>query len=319
MTGQRFAKGKIPVRLHPDRLEQPLHWRKPRRVFVVSMGDLFHEDVPWGTIHRVWGVMASCPQHTFQVLTKRPERMQEYLSKVAYAVGQPTVCTDDAHSHAKDVVHLFKLPLPNVWLGVSVENQRMAEERIPLLLETPAAVRFLSCEPLLGPLALAPCLGESKHKTALRGYYQGPGGSFEAPPVDVKPPPFIDWVIVGGESGPGRAERKLVESARVRCSVCLDDPGGIPGGIQLAKQRNGGAVAMQRCVKCRGQGMVAGWRPKPHTLEWLCSIREQCQAAGVPFFFKQWGGPKPKAGGRLLDGCEWNEMPDTAVAVIGQT
>lgn len=298
MTGQRFERGRIPVRLHHDRLEQPLHWRKPRRVFVVSMGDLFHEDVPDEFICSVFAHMdvALHRGHTFQVLTKRPERMrrlladEDFAEMVAYTSSEENVFTEYEGWESIE----WAWPLPNVWLGVSVENQRMADERIPLLLDTPAAVRFLSCEPLLGPLDLTPWLSESKAKTALRGYYRGPGGGFKTPPVDVKPPPFIDWVIVGGESGPGRAERKLVER-------CWHDDG-----------RDAFYGSEHHGLQHLGSGPTPGsyhWCPNPNARNWLRSLRDQCQAAGVPFFLKQFGGPRPKSAGRLLDGREWNEMP----------
>lgn len=209
------------VKVHPGRLEQPLQWRKPRKIFVNSMSDLFHEQVPFEFIDKVFSIMALVPQHTFQILTKRPERMKEYI----------------AHRAAKEFSHLkhIKWPLPNVWLGVSVENQKAADERIPLLLDTPAAVRFLSCEPLLGPVDLERPVPGSR---PVNGVY---------PPWMIH---LLDWVIVGGESGPGA---------------------------------------------------------RPMHPDWVRSLRDQCQQAGVPFFFKQWGGKK-KAG-RLLDGEEWNELP----------
>ena len=309
MTGQRFERGRIPVRLHHDRLDQPLRWRKPRRVFVVSMGDLFHEDVPDEFICSVFAHMdvARHRGHTFQILTKRPERMRRLLADadfaemVAYVSSEENVFTEYEGWESIE----WAWPLPNVWLGVSVENQRMADERIPLLLETPAAVRFLSCEPLLGPLDLRPwlpwsCSGcgfpvdrlsklANMDSSYLAGHVEG--GSIPDVCGPLKPDTSvkgIDWVIVGGESGPGRAERKLVE----RCM-----------NYQHPRISEAEMTAGPHRRDC------SGWRPKPHALEWLRSIRDQCQAAGVPFFFKQWGGPTPKAGGRLLDGREWNEMP----------
>jgi protein gp37 len=205
--------------LHWDKIEQPLKWRDPRFVFVDSMSDLFHAKVPIEFIERVFNVMADASQHRFQILTKRAGRMASVLRRI---------CPD---------------PIPNVWLGTSVENQDWAEIRIPKLLETPAAVRFLSCEPLLGPLNIKPWL---------------PTGD----PGDTGTPRFneshgIDWVIVGGESGP---------------QFRAIDP------------------------------------------EWARDLRDQCQSAAVPFFFKQWGGRTPKAGGRLLDGEVWDEMPGRPTA-----
>ena len=196
--GPAFLPGVTEIQLHHDRLEQPLRWRKPRRVFICSMSDLFHEQVPDSYIERVLKVCAATPQHTYQILTKRAERMKDFA---AWYGGFP----------------------PNVWAGVSVENQVFADRRIPDLLATPAQVRFLSCEPLLRPLALAPYL------------------------------PGIQWVIVGGESGP---------------------------------------------------------RARPMEPDWVRTIRGDCSRAGVPFFFKQWGGRSPKAGGRELDGQLYSEFPE---------
>jgi len=132
------------ITFHPDRLELPLRWDKPRKIFVNSMSDLFHEDVPFEFTAQVWDVMRRAYWHTFQILTKRPGRMHEF-------------------------VHT---PLPNVWLGVSTENQLWADRRIPLLVQCPAAIRFISYEPALGPLDLTPWLGS------------------------------LSWVVYGGESGP---------------------------------------------------------------------------------------------------------------------
>lgn len=164
--GRKFTD----VQTHPNRLRQPLSWRKPKRIFVNSMSDLFHEDIPEEFIVEVFAVMACSSIHTFQVLTKRPTRMREVLShpdfpnKIASAIevadwyGMYNV--RDYDLMAASVIRNRQVwPLPEVWLGVSVENQETADERIPLLLQTPAAVRFLSCEPLLGPVDLSKWLG----------------------------------------------------------------------------------------------------------------------------------------------------------------
>jgi protein gp37 len=196
------------VRFLPERLEEPLHWRKPRRIFVCDMGDLFHESVEDAWISEVFAIMASCQQHTFQVLTKRPARMQNLISVPFLA--------DTSH-----VKNWPGWPLPNVWLGVSVENQHFADERIPLLLDTPAAVRWISAEPLLGPVDL-----DSEQENGLHALGCG----------DVECRRHgcegIDWVVCGGESGPNA---------------------------------------------------------RPMHPDWARSLRDQCHAAGVPFFFKQWG------------------------------
>lgn len=181
------------VTLRPDRLELPLRWRRPRRIFVNSMSDLFHDQVPDEYIARVWAVMAIAEQHTFQVLTKRHARMRSLLSnddfaqEVAFNILALLAPDDESHqvgelpSQIADVIDWW--PLRNVWLGVSTENQRWANIRIPALLDTPAAVRFISAEPLLGPIELS-CLGFSE--PGRRGL-----GS------------WLDWVVVGGESGRG--------------------------------------------------------------------------------------------------------------------
>lgn len=149
------------VATHADRLLQPLSWKRPRRIFVNSMSDLFHQDIHDDFIGMVFRTMARAPQHTFQVLTKRAERMQHLLT----------------HPKTRGFVGDAPWPLPNVWIGVSVEDQATADKRIPLLLDTPAAVRWISAEPLLAPIDLA------EH-----GLHGGPGQ--------------LDWVVVGGESGP---------------------------------------------------------------------------------------------------------------------
>jgi len=196
MGVQRYRDG-FEVRLHEDLISVPLRWRAPRMVFVNSMSDLFHEDVPPSFIERVFRVMNECPQHTFQILTKRAERL-----------GQMSSCLTWTH---------------NIWMGVTVENED-AMCRIDHLVASGARVKFLSCEPLIGPL--------------------------EAVPLS-----RIDWVIAGGESGP---------------------------------------------------------RSRPMLAEWAASLRDQCEAAGVPYFFKQWGGYNKKRNGRLLDGRIWDEMPSLA-------
>lgn len=183
IAGRKFVEGWIPLQLHRDRIEQPLHWKKPRRVFVNSLSDLFHDDVPYAFIDKVFAVMALAPQHTFQVLTKRTKRMRAYLTmptrhdSVVTSMDMPPWMPPGSSFPRRPA----DWPLPNVWLGVSVENQHFADERIPLLLATPAAVRFISAEPLLGPVDLK---GEQ-----LMGWFENS--------------PQIDWVIVGGESGKG--------------------------------------------------------------------------------------------------------------------
>jgi protein gp37 len=272
------------VRLVEEHLADPLRWKRPRRIFVNSMSDLFHESVPDEWIDRIFAVMAYAKQHTFQVLTKRPGRMAEYFGFVTerrregmrdFYRGLMAGMT--SRDKPREAPRITKWPLPNVWLGVSVENQKTADERIPLLLRTPAAVRFVSAEPLLGPVDL----WEAGMK--INGRLNARTGERA----------FLDWVIVGGESG--------------SCS-------------------------------------------RPMHPDWARSLRDQCEAAGVAFFFKQWGnwfpsGEKPPAdahweigrdkalshihlwqdegknvsflvgkgnAGRLLDGRTWDEMPAAA-------
>jgi protein gp37 len=189
--------------LRPERIKQPIAWRRPRMIFVNSMSDLFHKDVPRNFIDSVFDTMETAHWHVFQVLTKRSSLMRDYLKH--------------RYRGARSPAHM--------WFGVSVENNT-ARSRITHLREAPATVRFLSIEPLIGPIG----------PTNLDG---------------------IQWVIAGGESGP---------SAR------------------------------------------------PMNIEWVRDVRDQCKAQGVAFFFKQWGGLRPKSGGRSLDGREWNELPVTRVA-----
>lgn len=229
---RRFAGGKafpngFDVTLHPERLTVPLRWRKPSTVFVNSMSDLFHADIPDQFIARVFAVMAATPQHTYQVLTKRHGRMRSLLGRPEFvdAVARELWESLDVGTRGGVYLHPDYLdtlssgsdypapaghrpwPLSNVWLGVSVEDQQRAELRIPALLGTPAAVRFLSCEPLLGPVDLSEWL------------YHAPGAYTE---IGVRcdcgswmdrdencPGPKIDWCIVGGESGPGARSMDL--------------------------------------------------------------------------------------------------------------
>jgi protein gp37 len=199
--------------LHPDRLAAPTRTRKPTMWFVNSMSDLFHKDVPDEFISRVWGVMADNPRHTFQVLTKRPKRARNVLTRYGWATphGQP---------------------LSNVWLGTSIESSKYAWRADHLRL-APAAVRFISAEPLLGPLVNLSPRAPISRQLDLDG---------------------IDWLIVGGESGRGY---------------------------------------------------------RPMEASWARDLRDACAEAGTAFFFKQWGGIRPKSGGRDLDGRTWDEMPTT--------
>ena len=321
------------VRFNEEWLTQPLAWKRPRMIFVCAHGDLFHEDVPDEWIDKVFAVMALAPQHTFQVLTKRAERMRAYMIEqwqgtpartislgrgetLHVPAGGPTGRRLKVEEACEPLLERFGLadtskdhlwtgggsckamqwqwPLPNVWLGVSAEDQKRADERVPELLSTPAAVRFVSAEPLLDMIDLhrlpygdgemnalkpAPWLEEIER-------WRGTSSDWEDDfldwfdlhemPTGGHMHPVLDWIIVGGENG-----------------------------------------------------------PRPMQAEWAQSIRDQCAAAGTAFFFKQWGSHIPAGQtmangkvwapgcgtrlratkgitGRLLDGVEHNAMPRAA-------
>lgn len=269
------------VRCHPERLEEPLRWRKPRRVFVNSMSDLFHEDVPDEFIAAVFGVMAACPQHTFQALTKRPERMLEWFRQSALDVidpGRPHYwLRHSAAAYLGDgseadldrwCDRLWDLggpeadapwPLPNVWLGVSCEDQPRADERIPLLLQTPAAVRFVSLEPLLGPITLR-FLQPGDPPTEIdalagtHGVLRPHRGTCDR----------LNWVIVGGESGPGARPcdlawiRSIVQQCREAGAACfVKQLGAKPYEVTSDKEypgRNVHRVTIRRNLKVTSNG-----------------------------------------------------------------
>jgi protein gp37 len=202
------------VTLHPERLLEPLHWRKPSRVFVCSMGDLFHEAVPDSFIDIIWATMALRDRHCFQLLTKRPARMLEYLRgwdadpiQRGKRLWNGLCGLDRTFDDSDTIYDYFQVsqpwPLANVWLGVTAENQARADERIPLLLQTPAAVRFVSCEPLLGPVDFRKVPGFNK---------AGSGG------VDLV---RNFWVIVGPETGPGARPMNLdwARSLQQQCAA----------------------------------------------------------------------------------------------------
>jgi protein gp37 len=202
VPGHPYEPG-FDLTLRPERLEQPLTWRRPRMIFVNSMSDLFHKEVPTTFIDRVFDTMEAAGWHRFQVITKRSSLMRNYLRQ-RYAI---------------------RTPPPHIWMGVSVEDWS-ARVRIKHLKAAPAAVRFLSIEPLIGPIGTLDLSG-------------------------------IHWVLLGGESGP---------------------------------------------------------RARPIDIDWVREIRDQCSAQKVAFFFKQWGGLRPKSRGRILDGQEWSQFPESAAA-----
>lgn len=231
VNGHAVWTGK--TQLVESMLDQPLRWRKPRKIFVGSMSDLFHESVRDSWIAAVFGIMAAAPQHTFQVLTKRPERARcwfEWMQDATEAKLHECVKGAMGYHHPKrPAINTVIWPLPNVWIGVSVEDQAAANQRIPLLLQTPAAVRFLSCEPLLGPADLRH-IEFRGHRGGMEDWDALDAHGVSEDPTDCDE--IIDWVIAGGESGPGA---------------------------------------------------------RPMHPDWARSLRDHCDAAGVPFFFKQWG------------------------------
>ncbi len=243
------------VTLHEDELAAPARWRKPRRVFVNSMSDLFHEDIPDEYVADVFAVMAMTQRHTFMVLTKRPERMKALLTDSLWwaKVGDAIYSRDGDPDEAMVLfaTHGTAMWLANCWLGVSIENRKWVG-RADVLRQTPAACRFVSAEPLLGPLR--PDSDECNAEWA--DGYVGPGLNLTG----------IDWLIAGGESGP-RHRPVNPEWVRGLRDVCL----------------------VQRLWE-------PGTGPDP-------------AGARTRFFFKQWGGHTPKAGGRELDGRTWDELP----------
>lgn len=237
------------VRFNAEWLMQPLQWKRPRRIFVCAHGDLFHEGVPDEWIDQVFAVMALARQHTFQVLTKRADRMKAYLSRAvdwdltlgaAFTASQSRTVIAERARELDHRLGDLTWPLPNVLLGVSAERQVEADERVPLLLETPAAVRFVSAEPLLGPIDLTALSLKgvlSPFDALSHGATYTPDAIINGRKTDRRfyhfsGNPTLDWVIAGGESG-SNARPMHLDSAR--------------------------------------------------------SLRDQCSAAGVPFFFKQWG------------------------------
>lgn len=207
VDGHYFEQG-FDVQLRPDKLDQPLKWTRGRRIFVNSMSDLFHDSVPDEYIAAVFTVMAKAPQHTFQVLTKRHGRMRSLLSSDGFQV----MCFVAAASRGWDLEGT-QWPLPNVWLGVSAEDQHWADIRVPALLRTPAAVRFVSAEPLIGRIELR------HHLAGWCPEHDFPGGRCvdRGHPGGVQ---HLSWVIGGGESGPGARPCELawLRSLRDQCA-----------------------------------------------------------------------------------------------------
>jgi protein gp37 len=277
---RRFAGSKafpngFDVTLQPERLDAPLRWRKPARVFVNSMSDLFHDDVPDDFIARVFAVMAAGRQHTFQLLTKRHGRMRSLLGQDAFRARVRTELAELRGLMLADVA--LNWPLPNVWLGVSVEDQKRADLRIPALLDTPAAVRFLSCEPLLGPVDLqhvGPDQLAVCDPTDIGYESGGPGGWM--------PGETIDWVIVGGESG--SASR--------------------PMHPQWARQIRDECRRTQTAFHFKQWGESAPLDQLPDATQEDWEFRN-----GTGFPAATMCRVGKKAAGRVLDGRTWDEFP----------
>jgi protein gp37 len=243
-TGLDYTVGaldKVETGIDERALDKPLRWRKPRRVFVCSMTDLFGEWVTDAELDRIFAVMALRRQHTFQVLTKRPARMRDYIAAGASRGVEERVYQTawemepggvGARTDPPDHPFDWRWPLPNVWLGTSVEDQKRADERIKHLVATPAALRFLSCEPLLGPIDIFDWLRPDLTDSAWANGYAA----------------SIGWVIVGGESGPGARPmdiewaRSLVDQCRrARVAVFVKQLGARPFGMPWAPSFHGSA------------------------------------------------------------------------------
>ena len=223
MGSPKYSRG-FEVVEHESALDLPITWNRPSRVFVNSMSDLFHDEVSDEFIERVFAVMALCGHHAFQILTKRPERMRRYvldvgLGKAGGEIQRVADSTYKISGSPLDRVEDFIIPwpLPNVWLGVSVEDQRRADERIPVLLDTPAAVRWISAEPLLGPISLSKWVFDRRQE--VRHLINGPA-QLNRDQAEALVPRPLDWVVAGGESGPGSRpmDAAWVRSLRAECA-----------------------------------------------------------------------------------------------------
>ena len=295
MGSPKYARG-FEVTQHESALDHPLRWRKPSLVFVNSMSDLFHREVEYAFIDRVFAVMATCPHHTFQVLTKRPQRMRRYvldvgLGKAGGEIQRVADSTWRLSGSPLDRVEDFIIPwpLPNVWLGVSVEDQRRANERIPVLLETPAAVRWISAEPLLEEITVF-----------------GINGPIDVPDGMDSP---LHWVVCGGESGP-RARPMSALWARSLRDQCQRV--GVPFFFkQWGSWRRAHDVA--GCWSNTTGFSRKGRRTTP--------FRGRLSNGREPLFggrsFRSRGDERgdiyvrlgKKLAGRVLDGRTWDEMP----------
>jgi protein gp37 len=242
------------VRFNEKDLDQPLRWKRPRLIFVCAHGDLFHENVPDEWIDEVFAVMAFTPQHTFQVLTKRSARMREYLDNEWRGVRVRNAMQAMHHNHP--TIDLMTLPLPNVWLGVSAEDQKRADERIPDLLATPAAIRFVSAEPLLGPVDLTWIAEPDDEKEGVIDAVLG-----------------CNWIDGMGRGVAYRPTRPGHEGRVMTRHVCSSDD----------------EILASRKLDWVIVGGESGPAARPMHPDWARSLRDQCAAAGVAFHFKQWG------------------------------
>jgi protein gp37 len=287
-AGHHFQTG-FDLTLRPERMTLPLRWRKPRRIFVNSMSDLFHKDVPDEYIARVFAVMMAAPQHTFQLLTKRHARMRALLSSTAFKVA-----VAEAWAFGSDVPDSAPKPagwpLPNVWLGVSVEDQHWADIRIPALLDTPAAVRWISAEPLLGPIRLPEFVV---------------GGAPDCPCEEGgECLPNLDWVVVGGESGPGARPMHPAWARGLR-DQCQE--GSIPFLFkQWGAWAPSGVIGIGTPLDCTPGGFV---RQPPRRDPNRCYAGAPFEMVnGLPYSPKMVRVGK-KAAGRELDGRTHDEYP----------
>lgn len=270
------------TRFDEKALTQPLRWKRPRKIFVCAHSDLFHPATSDEWIDRVFAVMALCPQHTFQVLTKRPERMRSFITNFRGDNAFPTAAW----------------PLPNVWLGVTAEDQTRADERIPVLLATPAAKRFVSVEPMLGKVSFAHRYRSGGYDNWLNGERWFPGaGSINS--ETVRGGTNLDWVICGGESGPGARPMHpgWVRSLRDQCAAA-----GVPFLFkqwgEWADQGPAWGTASGSAADLHGCHFV---RPDGSS-----TTDREASGAGAYAMYRE----GKRAAGRLLDGIEHNEFPE---------
>ncbi|MEM7300693.1 MAG: phage Gp37/Gp68 family protein [Pseudomonadota bacterium] len=289
-NGQYVWTGKIGV-AEDKAFLKPLRWKKPLKIFVNSTSDLFHPNVPDEVINRIYAVMALCPQHTLQVLTKHPDRAERHLNdddqmlemaelaeELGYTERNASIENLHVRRREDDFPHFDQWPLPNVWLGTSVEDQKRADLRIPDLLATPAAVRFLSCEPLLGPVDLEPWLDWSDVWTELPNE-----NAWGCQYCDSECPNCPgEKAVYHDECGPMHAD-------------------GSPAWVHTTRQTLDWIIV----------GGETGKGARPMHPEWAREIRDQCEAAGVPFFFKQWGD-WAQVYDREAEDPDWRQCADIA-------